>query len=458
MRKILIFLWSIIIAAQAPVFSQSNETTLHNFGGGTDGADPVADLLYPSSSDTVYGTTNKGGGSAACVHGCGTVFSIQSNGSEYTVIYRFAGGDEDGANPQAGLIADASGNLYGTTYNGGTQNLGTLFELSPEPMSGCPAGSHPGDGWCETVLFAFSGPDGSHPLARLILDQLGNLYGTTFEGGTRNKGTVFEFKPTGAEVVLYSFTGPNGANPRAGVVFDASGNLWGTASEGGTSNLGVVFRLIDDGGIGSESFLLSFDGADGENPYGAVTLDSQGDVFGTTKKGGGGCTFTAAGCGVVFELQPSGEGFTESILYSFTGAADGAAPVDDLTLALDSSGFSYLFGTASEAGTIGGTCPSTGCGTAFEVCSPGSFCGGPNNWAESTLFDFAGRNGGRTPLAGMVVFLPVSDEKTPGPMTGGRGQCTSGCMLPVSGGGTSGNGSLDQLSGGGGNPAGEILP
>lgn len=447
MRKISILLWSIIVAAQAPVFSQSTETTLHNFAGGTDGSDPVADLLYVPAKTTVYGTTNKGGAAAACVKGCGTVFSIQSDGSGYTVLYRFEGGN-DGANPEAGLVADESGNLYGTTYNGGPNNLGTVFELSPEPPSGCPAGSNTGNGWCETVLFFFSGPDGSHPLARLVLDQSGNLYGTTFEGGTKKKGTVFEIQPSGVLIVLYSFTGPTGASPRAGVVFDASANLWGTTSEGGASKLGTVFKLSESGGAWSESFLFSFDEADGAHPYGTVTLDGLGDVFGTTKTGGG-CSFAAAGCGVVFELQPGASGgYTESVLYPFTGTTDGAAPADDLTLAVDDGGFSYLFGTASEAGTIGGTCPSTGCGTAFELCSAGSSCGNPNGWSESTLFDFAGKQGGKTPLAGMLVFLPIADENaSSGPPPTGKGQCTSGCMTTASTGGTSGNGTLDQLTG-----------
>ncbi len=451
MRKASIFLWSVLIATQAQVFSQSTETTLHNFAGGNDGADPVADLLYVSASATVYGTTNKGGGSAVCTKGCGTVFSIQSDGSGYVVAYHFQGGENDGANPQAGLVMDASGNLWGTTSNGGAHNLGTIFKLS----------SIGGGMFQKSFLYSFAGypSDGAHPLSKLVLDSSGNLYGTTFEGGAENKGTVFELEASGTEVVLYSFTGRNGLLPRAGVVFDANGNLWGTTSKGGmtatgaVSTQGTVFGLTEVEGVWGESFLYSFRGlpdGDGANPYGAVTLDSAGDVFGTTKAGGAGCTFSAGGCGVVFELSAT-EGYSESLLYSFTGTADGAAPVDDLTLALDESGFAYLFGTASEAGTVGGTCPATGCGTAFEVCSPGSSCGGANDWSESTLFDFGGRNGGRTPLAGMVVFEPLSSgDSRQGPLYGGKGQCTSGCTLPISGGGTSGKGTLDELSGGGG--------
>ncbi len=430
MRKISILTWSIVIAASAPVFAQS---TLHNFAGGTDGADPTADLI--SVGTTIYGTTNKGGGATACADGCGTVFSIQSDGSGYMVAYRFQGAESDGANPQAGLVADASGNLYGTTYNGGAHNLGTIFKLSPIG----------GGKFAETFLYSFVGhpSDGAHPLSKLVFDSLGNLYGTTYEGGTKNKGTVFELDASGTETVLYSFTGSNGSNPRAGVVWDASGNLWGTTSTGGTTSLGTVFKLSESKGAWGESFLYSFEGPNGARPNGAVILDSLGDVFGTTKAGAE-CSFTADGCGVVFELQAT-EGYKENVLYSFMGTTDGAAPVGDLTLTTDETGSPLLFGTASQAGMIGGTCPSTGCGTAFELCSAGSSCGSATGWSEYTLFDFAGANGGRTPLAGIVVFQTPPEDAPTDPMVGGKGQCTSGCMLPLSSGGTSGKGTLDLL-------------
>jgi uncharacterized repeat protein (TIGR03803 family) len=421
---------------------QTSETTLHSFTGSPDGADPVADLLYDSGSNTVYGTTNKGGASHACAGGCGTVFSIKPDGSAYTILYSFAGGITDGANPQAGLVRDSSGSLYGTTYNGGAHKLGTIFKLSPIG----------GGLYSETVLFSFDGKNGAHPLARLVFDDSDNIYGTTYEGGTTGDGVVFELPATGTETVLYSFTGPDGSRPRAGVVFDASHNLWGTTSLGGGSNLGTVFMLSSSSGLSSESFLYSFTGTSGANlganPYGAITLDSLGNVYGTTKFGGAPCSIPATtGCGVVFELQPSGGGYVGVPIYAFDGGPDGALPVDKLTLTVDGSGFSYLYGTASAGGDTSKGCPKAGCGTAFELCSMGSSCGSSSPWSEYTLFDFTGRTSGRTPEANIINFAPVSGAVDP--LTHRRndlhGGCTSACMTALSGGGASNNGTIDEL-------------
>ena len=438
MSRLLRFLWtSVLILGVVPYVSASTETTLHNFTGGMDGANPLADLLLDPATGRVYGTTNTGGAGPHCPRGCGTVFSLHSDGSGYAVIYRFAGGMNDGANPQAGLTIDSAGNLYGTTNNGGTHNLGTIFKLTPIG----------GGQFTETLLHSFSGADGSHPLARLVLDTSGNLYGTTFAGGAHGRGVVFKLQPSGVESAIYSFAGADGSNPRAGVVLDTSGNFWGTTLLGGSPNLGVVFRLTFNGNIWSETFLHSFTGPDGANPFAEVTLDAAGNVFGTAKAGGApACTFATAGCGVAFEFQPSGNGFRENTIYAFTGGLDGAAPIADLTLALDSAGNPHLYGTASQAGVRGGTCPAKGCGTAFELCGIGSSCQGSLTWTEYTLFDFVGRNGGKTPAAGMLVFPPVgagSDSSDDFPPTGGHGKCTSGCMASASSGGAAGSGTID---------------
>jgi uncharacterized repeat protein (TIGR03803 family) len=439
MRKTLRVLWSIILLlGSVHYLFSSTETTFHNFAGGTDGSDPLADLIYSPASGIVYGTTKTGGGSPNCTKGCGTVFSLLQSGTGYTVVYRFAGGANDGANPQAGLTTDANGNLYGTTYNGGAHNLGTIFKLTPIG----------GGQFSESILHSFSGPDGAHPLAKLVLGASGILYGTTFGGGAHGLGAVFELFPSGGESVVFSFTAPTGSRPRAGVVLDSAGDLWGTTSLGGGANLGTVFRLTFNGNTWSETFLHSFTGVDGANPYAALTLDTKGDVFGTARTGGSpACTFAAAGCGVVFEFQPSGTGFIENTIYAFTGGSDGAAPVGDVTLALDSAGDQYLYGTASQAGVIGGTCPAIGCGTLFELCGIGSSCQGSLVWTEYTVFDFLGRNGGRTPAAGVLVFLPVgTNESLMDFPPRGRGGCTSGCMTAPSSGGTSGNGTVDGVA------------
>jgi uncharacterized repeat protein (TIGR03803 family) len=437
MRRIPVALWIFAVLLQAVAFCQ--ETTLHNFTGGTDGANPLGDLLYDSASGLVYGTTNKGGGSAACSKGCGTVFAVQPDGSGYTVLYAFLGGT-DGANPQAGLTMDSSGNLYGTTYNGGAHGLGAVYKLT----------ALTGGAFSESILYSFAGgtADGEHPLAHLAIDSSGNLYGTTYSGGRKKKGVVFELTSSGTESILYNFTGADGSSPRAGVVFDASGNLWGTTSTGGAFNLGTVFQLTGVSGVWSQSFLYSFTGlptGDGANPYAKVTLDTSGNVYGTTKYGGPGCTFTSKGCGAVFELQPSTGGYTESLIYSFTGGLDGAEPIAKVTLALDPSGNSYLFGVANGAGTIGGKCPSMGCGTFFELCSMTSTCGSTSAWTEYTLADFAGKSNGRNPAGGVVVYTPFTPSPSYDPFGHvlGHEGCPSGCGNTGSSGGSSGNGTYD---------------
>jgi uncharacterized repeat protein (TIGR03803 family) len=428
--------FAVVLVGFSLAMGQTTETTLHNFMGGTDGADPVADLLYVPGTGIIYGTTEKGGGSTACTKGCGTVFSIHPDGSSYSVLYSFAGGGTDGANPEAGLVMDVSGNLWGTTYNGGTHNLGTVYELSPIG----------GGMYSESFVFSFTGKNGSHPLARLVLDSSGNVYGTTYAGGTKGDGAVFELAVSGAETVLHSFSGPDGSHPRAGVVFDSGGRLWGTTSLGGESKLGTVFVLSRSGSVWSETFLYSFTGANGANPYGAVTLDASGNAYGTTKFGGSTCPIAAAGCGVVYELEPSGGGYTGSVIYPFAGSTDGALPADALTWTVDESGFSYLYGTASEGGDTIAGCATKGCGTAFELCSIGSSCGSSSPWAEYTLFDFTGRTTGRTPEAGILNFTPSGGLD---PLTHrGRelhGGCTIVCVTTLSSGGSSGNGTLDEL-------------
>jgi uncharacterized repeat protein (TIGR03803 family) len=440
MKKPLFVLWIAVLVAGMTAFSHgSNQTTLHNFTAGKDGANPVGDLLLDPAKGFLFGTTNQGGGSGACAKGCGTVFAIRPDGTGYRVVYHFLGGT-DGANPQAGLVMDASGNLYGTTFNGGAHNRGSVFKLTAT------GGGH----FTESILFSFAGgAAGAHPKSTLVLDSLGNLYGTTFSGGAGGKGIVFRVAPAGTETVLFAFSGANGASPRAGVAFDASGNLWGTTAVGGVINKGTVFRLSPSGANWIQSFLYSFGGTDGANPFSAVTIDAAGNVFGTTKAGGSPtCAFTAVGCGVVFELQPSGGSFAESVLYNFGGDFDGAAPIGALTLALDLAGNQYLYGTASQAGTVGGTCPAAGCGVVFELCGVGSSCqSGMQLWTEYTLFDFAGTVGGRTPSANVIVYPPVGvPQGDPILSPNGRGGCTSGCATTTANGGSNGSGTTSDLS------------
>jgi len=206
------------------------ETVLYTFSGGSDGGIPEGGVIIDSAGN-LYGTTMDGGAGFGN-SGYGVVFKVDPAGNE-TVLHAFTSGS-DGANPASALLLDAKGNLYGVTENGGSSECGgtgcgTAFELSPES----------GGGWTENVLYAFCSvagcADGEEPLAGpLVIDSAGNLYGTTYFGGTADDGVVFELDAAGKETILHSFTGgSDGANPRAGVIMDSEGNLYGTAEEGG---------------------------------------------------------------------------------------------------------------------------------------------------------------------------------------------------------------------------------
>jgi len=322
------------------------EKILHSFND-SDGAYPVGGLIFDAFGN-LYGTTYEGGAS-----GVGTVFEltpIAGGGWTETVLHSFNGNGEDGAYPVASLILDASGNLYGTTSGFGVFGLGTVFELTPQT----------GGGWKETVLLSFNNHGGAYPAASLILDASGNLYGTTYEGGTFGVGTAFELRPqTGGgwkEKVLHNFknNGKDGYYPEAGMVFDATGNLYGTTYGGGAHNLGTVFRLASKTSGGwAEKILHNFNdnGKDGAYPVADLIIDASGNLYGTTYGG-------AFGVGTAFELTPkAGGGWTEKILHSFNvNGKDGNHP--QASLVFDAAG--NLYGTTYDGGVYGD-------GTAFEI-------------------------------------------------------------------------------------------
>lgn len=309
---------------------------------------------------------------------------------QLTTLYTFAG-PPDGASPQAALISDASGNLYGTTIWGGIVNAnnangnGTVFKLTPN-----------GNGtYSETVLYKFTGGnDGGFPSAALIADASGNLYGTTEYGGASGNGTVFKLTPAGVETVLYSFKGqPDGSRPLAGLIFGAGGNLYGTTEFGGSSNDGTVFMVTM---AGAEIVLYNFvGGTDGQFPV-ASLLQVGGNLFGTTQLGGsvggGVCGAVGLGCGTVFELTPSGPTrYTETVLYRFSGG-DGADPVSGVVS--DAAG--NLYGTTSLGGN---SCPPWSCGTVFRL-APGA----NGTYSEAVLYAFKGTGGdGVIPKGGVIA-------------------------------------------------------
>jgi len=273
------------------------ETVLYGFTA-ADGKGPEAGLLRDAAGN-LYGTTTFGGASSACgaSGGCGVAFKLDPAGTE-TVLYIFSGG-ADGAIPESDLIQDAAGNLYGTASEAG-------FTGGACGASGCGVVFKIDSSGVESTLYTFTGtPDGSTPLGGLVRDTAGNLYGLTFTGGTTGNGTVFKLDTTGKETVLYSFAGvPDGAGPNAGdLILDASGNLFGTTGGGGTTGNGAVFELDP---TGKETVLYSFTGlADGAWPLGGLVMDGKGNLYGTTVNGGvSGCNFGygSTQCGVVFKL------------------------------------------------------------------------------------------------------------------------------------------------------------
>ena len=360
------------------------EKTLYKFKNGSDGATPYAGLISDDAGN-LYGTTNIGGAGSCEFGGCGTVYKLAPNGTE-TILYPFVDGN-DGAEPVGGLIADGSGNLYGTAEIGGAYENGTVFRIAPD-------GS-------ETTLYAFQGgSDGYNPQSTPLMDGNGNLFGTTPSGGSFNGsdcsaqgcGTVFELEPDGTKITLYTFQGGNdGWSPTGELIADGSGNLYGTTMEGGNGGAtcqlgsygcGTVFEIAPDG---TETQLYAFKGGnnDGYAPRAGLVADSAGNLYGTTEAGGS-CSWSSSGCGIVFKLAPDR---TETVLYKFKGGKDGSLPFSNLIL--DKSG--NLYGTTSWGG--GSKCDKTGCGTVFEITAQGS---------EKVLYAFQSSHG-RSPWAGLLL-------------------------------------------------------
>ncbi len=274
--------------AGANVLGAWTETVLYRFAGGSDGANPYAADLAFDDRGNFYGTTGNGGDSNQCQDGCGTVYKMTYANGTWTesVIHSFAA-YVDGQ-PWAGVTFDAAGNLYGTTKSSGPRGSGAVYELVPS-----------GNGWTERVLYSFSGSDGAYPYSGIILDSAGNLYGTTCCGGAHNGGTVFELVRSGANFTmqtLYNFPAPGG--PYGNVAIDAAGNVYGSTQEGGAYNRGIIFRLSPATGGWVFADLHDFDGTDGSYPFGDVTFDASGNLYGTTTSGG------AYNAGVVWELTP----------------------------------------------------------------------------------------------------------------------------------------------------------
>ncbi|MGB9490645.1 MAG: choice-of-anchor tandem repeat GloVer-containing protein, partial [Terriglobales bacterium] len=357
-------------------------TPLYDFHGNADGASPSGGLIQDSAGN-LYGTTDNSDGSG----GVGVVFELSPSGNE-TTLYDFCNAGNnwpcpDGGVPFSTLLMDSAGNLYGTTYLGGTYGNGVVFELIPQPSGGCPANSNQGNGWCETVLYSFTGgADGAISYAALVMDSAGNLYSTTsiatnppyasYCGGSGG-GSVFELSPnsdgTWTETTLHTFTGitsgtsGDGCNPYSGVTLDNNGNLYGVTVGGGKNPpgvpVGIAYELSPtSNGPWTETILYTF----GSSPTDGLTPASdlvfkEGNLYGTTEYGG------STNNGTVFELSPgSGSTWTETILYSFTGGTDGCNPYQGVSL--DPQG--NMYGTTEGCGN------ARGAGSVYELSPNGT--------------------------------------------------------------------------------------
>jgi uncharacterized repeat protein (TIGR03803 family) len=312
------------------------EAVLHNFGDGTDGAQPNG--LMMDAAGNFYGVTGSGG-----LYGGGIAYELspsQGGGWTESVLYNFSRGGGYG-NGSYSLIKDAAGNLYGTMFYGGTYGEGMVFQLSPNE----------GGEWTETVLHSFgNGSDAAYPEAGVIMDTAGNLYGTTYGGGVNRIGAVFELSPRQGggwtETILHSFNGSDGSGPWASLIMDAAGNLYGTTEQGGAYcppfGCGTVFEMsLDAGGDWTETVLYSFDNLpDAELPVSSLIRDGAGNLYGTTSEGG------ENDDGTVFEVSPRQGGWKESVLHSFGNVNDGSVVFGSVVM--DRAG--DLYGTTLNGG------------------------------------------------------------------------------------------------------------
>ena len=393
-----------LLVVTLPVWAEWHEKVLYSFQGGTDGAFPAGGVVFDKQGN-LYGATQQGGGTnCSPMAACGTVYQLsppakQGDPWTETLLHVFKGKQyNDGEFPSGGVIADAFGNIYGTSSYGGTGDCvllgikggcGTVFELSPPQTKG--------EQWTYTILYSFKGgKDGYLPFGDLVFDSAGNLYGATYFGGGKGRscdpyyqycGTVFKLSPPktkgGAwtEKVLYSFEGlaagaqfGDGANPNGGLVLDSKGAIYGTTYIGGYNcphnsgqGCGTVFELRPrtvKGGAWTENILHRFEISENEaNPAAGLTFDGKGYLYGTT-------------AGTVFRLAPpitkSGR-WKETILYTFN--QDAYDPKG--ALIFDVSG--NLYGTA-EYGNNGSRYgsvfrlrpPNTSRGPGVSVCSMAS--------------------------------------------------------------------------------------
>lgn len=367
----------------------------------------VSDVERPFGSIKLTAAAIRGALTLAVL--CGLLIAPRpAQAQSYDVLYDFCATGtgnclQTGAYPQGRLTPDGQGNFYGVTMGGGQYDSGTVFELSPEPPAGCPSGSNSGNGWCETPIYSFGpGPGGINPyLSYVISDSAGNLYGTAADGGEYFGGVVYELSLGGSgwtETVLYNFAGtPDGEYPYSGLVMDSSRNLYGITHNGGKNSNGCVFELSPSGGGWSEQKI--YDIPAGDSIVAGLAIDAFGNLFGNT-------FFT------VFELSPDGGTWNPSVLHTFGIGKDG----------IEAEGVPVLDGSGNIYGTTFGGGAHKG-GTVYEV-SPK-----PNKkWKEKVLYSFKdnSKDGGAA-MAGVVLD---ANGNIYGTTTGG-GKYTDGTVFEL---------------------------
>ncbi len=330
----------------------NHETLLHSFTG-ADGRDPS--VSFRDSAGNLYGTTFLGGSSGCGGNGCGVIFKLDTSGN-LTVLHKF-GASAGGWFPSGTLLRDSAGNFYGVTVSGGDLSCNGVEGKG----TGCGVVFKLDTAGRETVLHTFTGANGVSPGGGLVRDSLGNFYGTTFLGGSKGRGVIFKLNTSRNETVLHSFGGVDGNYPTS-LLRDAAGNLYGATNLGGGSTAcangcGVIYKFDT---TGKETVLHRFTGPDGSHPWGGLLRDSFGNLYGTASSGGNLACGHVGGCGVVFKLDMTGK---ETLLHKFAGGAGGFDAMAGLLR--DSTG--NLYGTTYYGGQLTCSVSGTGCGIIFKI-------------------------------------------------------------------------------------------
>jgi uncharacterized repeat protein (TIGR03803 family) len=373
---------ALLLAIVATESTQAQTLHLIHAFKGSDGASSVASLISDSNG-ILYGTTASGGSSNV-----GTAFKLDKTGT-LSVLHNFTGG-ADGANPEAGLVLDMAANLYGTTTFGGGNGCGG---------SGCGTVFKIDNAGKETVLYSFTGTnDGAFPLGSLILDNSGNLYGTTSE-----PASIFKLDSSAKLTTLYNFTGgSDGDFPSGSLVRDAVGNLYGTCAKGGGNrncpDCGIVYKFDTTGSL---TVLHTFNGTtDGSLPLGGLIADGTGNLYGTATNGG------SLRSGTVFRVREVTGSF--KLLHSFNGNEEGSQPIATLVRGT----FGNIYGANATGGQ--GCIPNSGCGTIWKLAT---------NNRLLVLTDFGKGNQGKSPRGGLVLDRSHNLYGTTSAGGGGCRQC-----------------------------------